>query len=372
MPPPDRHPPKRRAQLLSAPLLAALTAGCANVTASGDEDSSTNKIIGGQAEDSYPAVVGLARNSVYCTGALIAPRVVLTAAHCINYTDYTPPLEIRIHSGATLTELVEVEDWLMHPEWSKGLDDGVDVALLYLSRAARATPLLLNRAEERAMIGRAAKIVGYGRTNDADINSAGLKYSVDLSVTGMRGDLYILDSADETLRSACRGDSGGPMLVDGKVAGVASFVDSNGHGLACVDRSYYTSLPSLLDWIDLNLSAPTYGRRSLFDNLYDARAPAPSAPPAEPTPPSEPAPPAEPTPEQDPAEACHTLALCLNACDGDAPCRQECVTVTNNEIVDRYNALVGCKLISSCATDECLQQSCGEQLRACGFEELGG
>ena len=51
------------------------------------EDLSEDKIIGGELENREVATVKLTGNGFICTGTLIAPQVVLTAAHCMTELD---------------------------------------------------------------------------------------------------------------------------------------------------------------------------------------------------------------------------------------------------------------------------------------------
>src|SRR5688500_17447776 len=75
----------------AAALVAALSAGCAD-DLSGHPDLTSAEIIGGtvDADNVYASVgalVGLRADGTtrpFCTGTLIAPTVLLTAAHCVT------------------------------------------------------------------------------------------------------------------------------------------------------------------------------------------------------------------------------------------------------------------------------------------------
>lgn len=76
-----------RARLLRAVVSAALTCLAACATGGYDDDFGENAdaIIGGAPHDGDPQTVYLMqRGGFVCTGSLIAPRVVLTALHCVD------------------------------------------------------------------------------------------------------------------------------------------------------------------------------------------------------------------------------------------------------------------------------------------------
>ena len=85
------------------PLVFALTAsaGCAVEPVDPGESTAvlTQAIVGGDETSEHPAVVGLvADDRVFCRGALIAPRAVLTAGHCLA----AKAPSVVVVSGATI------------------------------------------------------------------------------------------------------------------------------------------------------------------------------------------------------------------------------------------------------------------------------
>lgn len=199
-----------------------------------------------------------------CTATLIAPDVVLTAAHCFD-DDGDGELDAgRMPDGFFLGpswDMVSAEhaidDFVLHPERTPASRERWDVALIFLSEPIDdIAPIPVSDAEP---VGESVVIVGYGGTGtgqDADYWSDdaydGLKRAAQNTVDGRDEDtfgtgvliidfdapdsstnssteVYGLDSLDSPLQlEGCTGpgDSGGPMLmqVDGqwRVVGVAS------------------------------------------------------------------------------------------------------------------------------------------------------
>jgi hypothetical protein len=191
-------------------------------------------ITNGMASPADESVVALtSAGRVLCTGVLVAPRLVLTAAHCT-----TERLEVvfgaEVDDGSPLgapPERFGVLGHVEHPEFHRFHRDA---ALLVLERASGASPLTLTT--EPVSIGTRARVVGFGFADWEDGTSEGSKRT---------GAVAISDVTEESLRLApspsqpCAGDSGGPVLAgaDERVIGVISSGD-----LLC--RSYGTATPA--------------------------------------------------------------------------------------------------------------------------------
>ncbi|WP_174185480.1 S1 family peptidase [Nocardia barduliensis] len=171
----------------------------------------------------------------FCGGALIAPDQVITAAHCVALTR---PLaqtltvtfgrdDLRGHDGNT----VQVRDIRMHPGFRS---NGPDTAAVHQNDVAILT---LDRPQPGPTVGIAAPgsgagtILGWGATSETDegntrLHAASVPLVTDevcAAAYGSAFDPSTMLCAGSPAADAARYDSGGPLLVDGRLAGLASW-----------------------------------------------------------------------------------------------------------------------------------------------------
>jgi len=206
----------------SRALAVLLTAAACQSSPAVDEASS--EIVGGTVDLADDAVVGLTYRArpcgtapvATCTGTLIAPRAVLTAAHCVDGESAATLLVFsgpRADGGAR----VEIDSIEIHPDFD-GL--AADLAIVTLAAPLAAAPLPLRRAPlDAAAVGTRVRLVGYGAS---EAGAEGIKHEGTARITQVTA-ASIVVAPDPAL--TCNADSGGPVLIAEEVAGVVAYGD---------------------------------------------------------------------------------------------------------------------------------------------------
>ena len=207
---------------------------------------------------SIVTIVGSRGN--FCSGALNAPKLVLTAGHCVQ-----PGADYRIveYAADNKPRLQAVRRVAVHPGFNMQTmlahRATADVALLELEAApADKKPSVLGVPQLPMSPGGKFTIAGIGVTVQADGASGGKVRSAALVATGKPGTLQIrlVDPAGQGIQAglgACTGDSGGPVVEDqpagSVIIGVISWSTGPNSGAGCGGLTGVTPLTLYRDWV---------------------------------------------------------------------------------------------------------------------------
>lgn len=252
---------------VAVPLAVPATPAAANEVVIGGSPTST---------DQQPWVValasrsrfGTARSGQFCGGVAVAPRTVLTAAHCLGtealgVADWRQLPDLRVIQGRTnLTgdggEEFRLSQVWVNPDFDPATNAG-DIAVITLEQpvpSGATLPMAEPSDGASYQAGTEARVYGWGDTSGradyaTSLRTASVTVFADTvcekAYPGSADGTYLPASmvcagAQSGGRDACQGDSGGPLVVGDRVVGLVSW------GKGCALAAYpgvYTRVSAL-------------------------------------------------------------------------------------------------------------------------------
>jgi hypothetical protein len=205
----------------------SLTLSCGVDTREPITGRASQSIVNGQNDSGHPAIVALTiQGQAFCTGTLVTPEVVVTAAHCIHPSTGVPANQTDIFFGDALNGdgfTVPVAEGRYHPDWYLDDPEGDDdVAVLRLSETVDVVPMAIGKTPA---VGSILTLIGFGITQK-DGGNGGTKRITEATIIDRVAKVIAMEFGPG---ATCNGDSGGPALFteDGvlKLVGIHSRSD---------------------------------------------------------------------------------------------------------------------------------------------------
>jgi hypothetical protein len=384
------------AGVLAALSKSAAIGGCSAAGQAPDEDlgSRRDPIYGGAADTTHDAIMALLHlenmSAGSCTGTTIAKQgssgVLLTAAHCVVEMDASdnvvvpvqviPPDSVEVIPGVDwlagfdASKTFGVGDIKVHPQYDGSVDSPFDIAAVRYLGATASTQVIpaLSAVEDQLAIGTSTTLYGYGQT-DTNANNT-QRREVDKVIQNLNARQILYDQRDG--KGSCRGDSGGPSIVQTangeRVAATTSYGDQDCtqagvsvrvSAAASFVAGVVSAIPAALSCQDCRTASvgpnsPCFAQRvactgnTPCGRFFDCVAPC-----------------------QD--SACYAACASKNTAGAqasDALAECECTTVCSNECANDTSCggtpACGGLSVPGALCTSCIQQSCCNEATACG------
>jgi len=252
-----------------------------------------NQIVGGsfvQSSSEYPWFA--AGNG--CGGSLIAPDVLLTAAHCVSAFKVGGTVRLKSISKKSGGQVKKIKQLKKHPNYN-GYTNAWDFMLVKIEKTTGITPVQLNSYAAVPSGGQSVTVLGFGATNAAGtIYPNKLKHVTVKALTHTQCKKQYgsqITSEDAMMcagavgKDSCFGDSGGPLITTTNpptLVGVVSWGPSR-----CANRNkfgVYARVSGSYEWVRSTMCALT------DTSICGGGTPSPPAPAPAPGPAPSPAP----------------------------------------------------------------------------------
>ena len=176
-----------------------------------------------------------------CTGTVVAPRVVLTAAHCLD--EGVSVVRVWVGSGPEIV----AQSFVSYPNYSFNVPGVYDVGVVIMAEDLPRTPISILTSRD-ARLGETAILAGWGRDENAATATLRAGSTTISSVTAdALQTVYAPPSS-----SVCQGDSGGPILLSEGGAWVIGGITSATSATVCnTGTNFYQAVrhPSVRNFI---------------------------------------------------------------------------------------------------------------------------
>lgn len=220
---------------------------------------SRTKIVGGaevtdEKDITVRSTVSLLAAGALCTGTIIGPNQVVTAAHCIKGSDVT------IGFGASKTPIpgVRVIGARAHPAWGDGKADQThDIGMIIFEGQlpGHLGPVAISPLTGISN-GAATILAGYGVTGESNSDSGTLR-KVAATIKSFNGGSKEFDMQEGMGVGSCYGDSGGPAYIQS--GGQLTVIGATSRGQNCDSGDgVYTDVRYYQGW--LKCTAKEFGQ----------------------------------------------------------------------------------------------------------------